>query len=1078
MHTIMAIKHTPSVNIARDQKRDIVYLPTPNAMRIARQISADVETGARAFNVIGSYGTGKSSFLWALGQTLTGRKQYFDMDLGKDSKVVVFNMVAEFCSVSQYFADYFEVEHGGDHPEQIFAEIYDRYHALGGKKPLLVLMLDEFGKFLEYAAKNNPEKELYFLQQLAEFVNNPDYDILLLTTLHQNFDVYAHSLQQAQRFEWTKVKGRFKEVPFNEPVEHLLNLAGERLSQSDEWGKAPKSLEKIIKSFNETKALSFSNTTELAQKIFPLDPFAGSVLVLALQRYGQNERSLFTFLESQDYTGLRGYDRRSNPFFNLSNAYDFLIFNFYGYLNAPMNQDKQSWSSIQSSLERAENEIEELIVECIKLLKTIGLLNLFASAGSKLDMEFLVEYAKSCLGLKHPELALQQLIDRKIILYRKYARRFVPFEGTDLDIQGELLRAGNRLGEISDISTLLNKSFRFQPVFAKQYYYQIGTPRVFEFVISQLPKTDLIPRGETDGYVNLIFNDQLSESDVQKASKAGEAVLYGYYRNAKEIRELLFEIERTKKALESVPIEDRVARRELHNIQIHQESLMNHHIQHNLYTSKGEVAWYFDGRPLTIESKREFNVQLTLICKKVYPDTPVFKNELVNRTKLSSQIQTAKGAFIKNLVQNWHLPELGFSNDKFPPEKTIYLTLLKGNGLISNHETSENSLLFSEHNSFRKVWEASETFLESARKNRRRISELTEILSKRPFKLKQGLIDFWLPAFLFLKRDEFALFGSTGYIPNLSADSLDLVVRKPSDFEIKKFDLIGIRLDIFNAYRQYLSQREFDKVSNPVFVETIRPFLTFYRNLPDYAKHTKRLQRESLAIRAVISTATDPENTFFEDFPAALGTNTTELKTSQTALEAYIAALQESIRELRGCYDELVNRFEAFLLSEIMYQSLSFEQYKEQLQERFHDIKQHLLLSHQKTFFLRLSSELDEREPWLSSLAQAVIGKPMKQFRDEDEPMLYDKFKSLIHELDTLTGLSKTSVNEENEEVFGLEITTFEHIEKKIVRFPKNKKAEIDRLEEVLKKQLGTDKTLNIAALASVLKDLLKNKLN
>ncbi len=1070
----MAIKHTPSVNILRDQKRDIAYIPTLNANRIAQQISADVESGIRSYNIIGSYGTGKSSFLWALGQTLTDRKRYFEIGLGKNAKVTVLNMVAEFSSVSQFFAEYFEVDDGNEHPEQIFAAIYNRYHALGKKNPLLVLMVDEFGKFLEYAAKHNPEKELYFLQQLAEFVNNPDHNILLLTTLHQNFDVYAHTLQQAQRFEWTKVKGRFREVPFNEPVEHLLNLAGERLSQSDEWGTAPKSLEKMVQSFNATKALSFSHTAELARKLFPLDLYSASVLALALQRYGQNERSLFTFLESQDYTGLRGYDRRNNPFFNLSNAYDFLIFNFYGYLNAPTSQDKQAWTSIQSSLERAENEIGEHTVECLKLLKTIGLLNLFASAGSKLDAEFLTEYSRQCLGLKQPELALEILINRKIILYRKYARRFVPFEGTDLDIQDELLRAGNRLGEISDVSTLLNKYFRFPPVFAKQYYYQIGTPRLFEFVISQSPKTDLVPRGETDGYINLIFNDRLTTEDVLKASNSGEAILYGYYRNAKDIRELLFEIERTKKALENVPSEDKVARRELNNIQTHQESLLNHYILKNLYTDKGEIAWYFDGKPLTIASKREFNVQLTAICKKVYPDTPTFKNELVNRTKLSSQIQTAKGAFIKTLVQNWHLPDLGFPKGKFPPEKTIFLALLKENGLVPDLEKPENPLSISKHNSFRKVWEASEAFLESARANRRRISELTGILSKRPFKLKQGLIDFWLPAFLFIKRDEFALFGSNGYIPNLSSDSLDLVVRKPADFEIKKFDLAGIRLDVFNAYRHFLSQAEFDKASNPVFVETIRPFLTFYRNLPDYAKHTKRLQKESRAVREVISNATDPENTFFEDFPAAFGISLSELKTSQVALESYINALQESIRELRSCYDELVNRFETFLLSEVIYQPLPFGKYKEQLQERFRDIKQHLLLPHQKTFFLRLSSELDEREPWLSSLAQAVVGKPMKQFRDEDEPLLYDKFKSLVLELDSLTALSKTSINEEKEEVFGLEITTFEHIEKKVVRFPKNKKAEIGRLEDTLKKQLGSDKTLNIAALANVLKELLK----
>ena len=58
--------------------------------------------------------------------------------------------------------------------------------------------------------------------------------------------------------------------------------------------------------------------------------------------------------------------------------------------------------------------------------------------------------------------------------------------------------------------------------------------------------------------------------------------------------------------------------------------------------------------------------------------------------------------------------------------------------------------------------------------------------------------------------------------------------------------------------------------------------------------------------------------------------------------------------------------------------------------------------------------------------------------------------------------------------VFGLEITTFEQVEKKILRYPKKKKGEINRIEDAVKAQLGSDKTLNIAALANLLKDLLK----
>ena len=86
--------------------------------------------------------------------------------------------------------------------------MYRRFHE---EKTALVIVIDEFGKFLEYAAEHNPEQELYFIQQLAEYVNDSSKNILLLTTLHQGFDSYARGLDMTQRQEWEKVKGRLKE---------------------------------------------------------------------------------------------------------------------------------------------------------------------------------------------------------------------------------------------------------------------------------------------------------------------------------------------------------------------------------------------------------------------------------------------------------------------------------------------------------------------------------------------------------------------------------------------------------------------------------------------------------------------------------------------------------------------------------------------------------------------------------------------------------------------------------------------------------------------------------------------------
>lgn len=72
------------------------------------------------------------------------------------------------------------------------------------------------------------------MQQLAEFINHQKHDnILLITTLHQNFGAYSKKLSEQQRNEWEKVKGRFKEVVFSEPIEQLLHLAATQIENSN-----------------------------------------------------------------------------------------------------------------------------------------------------------------------------------------------------------------------------------------------------------------------------------------------------------------------------------------------------------------------------------------------------------------------------------------------------------------------------------------------------------------------------------------------------------------------------------------------------------------------------------------------------------------------------------------------------------------------------------------------------------------------------------------------------------------------------------------------------------------------------
>lgn len=1072
----MATKFTTSVNIIRDSERELNYIPTPNAVRIVNQIANDFKVGIRSFNIIGSYGTGKSSFFWALQQSALGRKKYFGINLVQNPNVGFINIVGEYKSIKETFADYFEVKNNRNASENIFSEIFNRYYDLGKKNPLLFIVIDEFGKFLEFAAQNDPEKELYFIQQLAEFANNPDRNIVLFTAVHQNFDAYSVALNSAQKQEWTKVKGRFKEITFNEPVEQLLFLASEHLNERPATKDSEKAIGKANALFLKSNAFNFSSEylKEIANKLYPLDLFSASILTLSLQKYGQNERSLFSFLESTDHTGIIQHQYTNKGFYGISEVYEYLTFNFYSFLNSRYNPDFPAWKSIKATLERVENSFDKEILQYSKIIKTIGLLNIFSSTGSTLDKPFLIAYAEYCLGIKYAAGLIEELEIKKIILYRNYSKRYVLFEGTDLDFQTALLAAGNKVNEITDVTTLLKKHYQLPPVMAKEISYTTGTPRLFEYVISAHPIDD-VPRGEIDGFINLIFNDKLKQSEIiEHSANQKEAILYCYYKKSASIKELLLEIEKTRKVIEE-NIDDKVAVRELNNSILHQQNFLTHKILNNFYAVKPEVVWIFNGRQIDIANRKAFNTQLSEICRAVYYQTPVFNNELVNKHKISSSIHTAKKNYYKALTSNWDKPQLGFPEHKFPPEKTIYLSLLESNNIALYSDNVENEIVPNEQNGFNHLWAASNDFLDSARVSRRNLAEFVELLSKRPYKLKQGLIDFWIPTFLFIKRDDFALFGPAGYIPFINDEVLELIVKDPEDYEIKTFDIGGVKLDIFNSYRLFLNQQQELRFSGSNFIETIKPFLTFYRDLPDYAKNTNRITKEAKQIRNAISGSKDPEKTFFEDFPMALGFTTDNIQASKHDLQRYITTLQAAIRELRTCYDELINRIEQFIQTEVVAESVPFEEYRDILQRRFKKLRRHLLLPQQRVFVQRLDSMLDDKKAWLNSLVQALVGTTLEKLQDEDEVIIYDRFNDMILGLDTLTKISKADYKEDKEDIFDLQISSFvDGVNNKLIRLPKTKQKEVNAIEVILKKGLSKDRLINIAALTNLLKDLIK----
>ncbi|MCZ2075509.1 MAG: hypothetical protein LC130_10980, partial [Bryobacterales bacterium] len=199
------------------------------------------------------------------------------------------------------------------------------------------LVLDELGKLLEYAAAHPANSDLYTLQSLAELAARTPQPFLILGILHQDFSLYADRLTGRERAEWDKVRGRFEDIAFEEPVDELLRLVAEARSQSPEGARLdqlPAASQRQFRTLCKQawllqlapQHMAKAEFYDLLSRCYPLHPLTTLALGPLFRRLAQNERSVFSFLESSEPHGLRDHLHAGDGrLYCVHHLYDYLL---------------------------------------------------------------------------------------------------------------------------------------------------------------------------------------------------------------------------------------------------------------------------------------------------------------------------------------------------------------------------------------------------------------------------------------------------------------------------------------------------------------------------------------------------------------------------------------------------------------------------------------------------------------------------------------------------------------------------------------------------------------------------------
>jgi hypothetical protein len=646
------------------------------------------------------------------------------------------------------------------------------------------------------------------------------------------------------------------------------------------------------------------------------------------------------------------------------------------------------------------------------------------------------------------------------------------YEGSDVDIDEELEKLRATTNGIKNLSHELKTFLTLEYAPAKAVSYKVGTPRFFGFEFSESPMKTFDGE-EIDGFVNLIFSSDEVKEEILEIKN--EPILYAFFEETEEIKNQLFEIKVINQLFEKIDGKD-PAKREVQNLKDFRTQQLRVYLLNALFQGTDAVSWYFDGEEVKINSRTAFNKFLSTVCEKIYHKTPVFRNELMNRHKLSGNISSARRNFLKRLIEHYQKEDLGFLDQEFPPEKAIYYALLKKSGI---HQTGKMGIHYfgepNENTDLQTLWDVSNQFLASATVSKKSIRDFMRLLAQKPYKLKGGFIEYWIPTFLFMKKEEIALYYEDRYLPHFNFEILDVLTRDANRYLIKTFAIDGVKLELFNKYRLLIQQDEKTEVAHTTFLSTIKPFIKFYKNLPNYTKNTDRVSDDAKAFRLAILKAKELEKTFFEDLPTSFGLSLSNLVSSETALSEYIRRLQLAMRELSSVYPNFVERIEEHLLEELGLKGLEFHEYKPKINKRYTTLKNYLLTPQQKVVKARLISPLDDREKYLNSVSAALIGKSLGELTDTDELRLHKKLLEAIRELDNLIEMANLVLDEEKEQAVQIEITKFQQspVRHKIILTKKQSTKAATLKTKVNKVLLKQDTKVTQAVLIELLEEML-----
>ncbi|MDJ0275408.1 hypothetical protein QLH51_01120 [Sphingomonas sp. 2R-10] len=996
------------------------FIMTPTAAAVLRTTLRHLgEHGQGAFTWTGPYGCGKSSLAAVLAALLgpgPEARAAAAGALGADLTSELYGLLGgapEFCVIPVVGA---RRDVGGAIREALTAAgvkptaggvVADLLKMVrGGHRVLLIV--DEMGKTLEHVAMEGGDVHLF--QELAEAASRSDGRLLVIGILHQAFDDYAHRLAREARDEWLKVQGRFVDVPVNLAGEEQLELIS-RAIVADVAG-APGTLmaSVVAEAVTAGRRGSADGLRERLERCWPLNPVVATLLgPLSRRRFGQNQRSIFGFLNSAEPFGFQDFLAQTPADAGTLYDTDWL----WSYLRSNLepsilaSPDGHRWSTAVDAVERCEARGSDPAQ--IRIVKTVALVDMLRERSGLVPSLDVIGAANPDLEPHQVERHVEVLKSLSILIDRRHLGSVSIYAGSDFDLDEALTRARAESGDV-DLSHLRTIGV-LAPVLAKRHYHVTGALRWFDVDVATTDEAAerierYSPSKGATGLFLLLINaaaedkKRLAATFKRLCEGVGDRpIALGLASDGYTLRELAIELVAYDRIAATRPElrGDPVARRELSGATARCAAELEDRLRASLDATSWRVPVLGEeGFDLTgpAGGAARLAAIASEIARKLYPESPRISNELLNRTKPSSNAVAASRALMHAMVGRPTEPRLGIRD--FPAEGGLYASILDKAGL---HRADGDGFRFAapageDPCNLRFAWQRADDMLKAAGPGAS-LGKLHDLWRDRPIGMREGLLPVLSLAYVMSRLDRVTIYLDEVFSPAASDFLVDRMMQNPDAIRLRWSEFSEQQVENVTAVARVVSAATGSVVPAGDPLAVSRALVGLVLGVAPWTLRTTRLSPTARRVRDLGKKASDPNKLLLDDLPQLL------IGDGEDKAVDVAGTVAAGLRELMDAYGAMIDEVRTAMLDELR----ASDDQLEELHERAATVIA-LTGNYRLDAFATRLSTFDGGVEAVEGVASLAANKPTRDWVDRDVDAAKVELAALAQEFLRAEGLA------------------------------------------------------------------------